>query len=265
MMPDVPLRYFADVITKMGCEPEGIVSILYAKAEPIRTNVKVRQDRHSLNHKANAQVCPTIIFKNPSYLKYFMDHFAQFVTGLYPQQLIGHSSGNFAREKTLAEYRDTPRTLEDFLRGKTAKRYLSNGKHGRHADLSAAVEISDQLTDYFQAASRLLLFAKDTMDGDNFVANFQILSDALGINEVSLSATTLSMSAVTMTSNRYDSPVQKRKATDLSGMSSQADLQKRTEAYAKERREAMEAFAKEKEEDAQALEMDYGNLYGKKN
>jgi hypothetical protein len=263
-MPDVPLRYLADILTTMGCEIEGIVSILYAKADTIRTNVKIRQDRNSLNHKANSQVCPTIIFKSPSYLKYFLDHFAFFVNGIFPQQLIGHSSGTFAREKTLALYKGTPRTLEDFLRGKTVKRYLSNCKNGRHATLNVPVELPDQLTDYFQAASNLLLLAKDTMDESAFSMNFQILSQALGVNEANISAATSSMSAVTMLDSRYQSP-NKRKASDQSGMSTQADLQKRTEAYAKERKEAIEAFAKEKEEATKDLETGYDTLFGKNN
>lgn len=105
-MPYIPLLgYLVDVLTKMGCDPEGIVSILYAKAEIIRTNnVKVRQDRHSLNHIAYSQACPTIIFKSPHYLKYFVENFAYFVRETFAQKLIGHSSGNLARERTLALY-----------------------------------------------------------------------------------------------------------------------------------------------------------------
>ena len=48
-------------------------------------------------------------------------------------------------------------------------------------------------------------------------------------------------------------------------MSTQAELQKRTEAYAKERKEAIEAFAKEREEATKDLETGYDTLFGKKN
>jgi hypothetical protein len=93
-MPKVPFRYLADIVTKMGCDmEEGIVSVLYAKAENIRTNSKVRLDRHSLNHKANSLVCPTIIFKNQHSLKYFLDHFAHFVRDLFPTNSSGTPKG----------------------------------------------------------------------------------------------------------------------------------------------------------------------------
>jgi hypothetical protein len=32
---NIPLRYLADMMDRMGCDPQGTVSILYAKAEPL--------------------------------------------------------------------------------------------------------------------------------------------------------------------------------------------------------------------------------------
>ncbi len=127
------------------------------------------------------------------------------------------------------------------------------------------MEPSNQLTDYFQAASNLLLVAKETIEDGSFSMNFQILSQVLGINEANLSVATMSVSALTTQDSRYQSPPNKRKARDQFGMSTQAELQKRTEAYAKERKVAIEAFSKEKEEATKDLETGYDHLYGKKN
>ncbi len=64
-----------------------------------------------------------------------------------------------------------------------------------------------------------------------------------------------------MIGRRSQSPY-KRKAMDQNGMSTQAELQKRTEADAKERRDATEAFAKEREEAGKGLENGYADQYG---
>lgn len=79
----VPLRYLADVLERMGCDPLGIVSVLYAKAEPLRSS-KHKQDRHALNQKANSMASPTFIFRSPRHLKYFLDHFSNFTLNLLP-------------------------------------------------------------------------------------------------------------------------------------------------------------------------------------
>jgi hypothetical protein len=86
---DVPLRYLADVATRLGCE--GLVSILYAKADPIRAS-RNRYDRHSMNQKANTLSSPTFIFRSPRHLKYFLDHFPQFIHDYLPTFMVGHSA-----------------------------------------------------------------------------------------------------------------------------------------------------------------------------
>jgi hypothetical protein len=155
-MPIIPQWYLADIVTKMGCDPEGIVFILYAKADIIRTNAKVRQDRHSLNHKANSQACPTIIFKCPSSLKYFLDHFDHFASFARSNNWR-HSPGNLSREQTIALYADTPKTPSVFLHENTAKCYLSDGKRGYHHSLNSKLETPTQNQDSFVAVTNLLL------------------------------------------------------------------------------------------------------------
>ncbi len=97
IMPIIPLRYLADIVTKKGCDPDGVISILYAKAEIIRTNEKVRQH---------------------------------------------------------------PQDSSIFLNAKTAKRYLSNGKHRYHHSLNSKLETPTQNQDYFVAATNLISYSK---------------------------------------------------------------------------------------------------------
>ncbi len=238
-MPKVPLRYIADIVTKMGCDMEGIVSILYAKAENIRTNSKVRQDRHSLNHKANSLVCPTIIFKSPSFLKYFLDHFAHFVRDLFPSQLIGHSHGTLSPEASLTSYKDAPRTVEAFLRGKSLARYLSNRKKGNHDSLNETKAILEEECDYFQAVTNLLLIAQQSIKPPQFKRSLLLMVQQFAIEDESdISSTTMNLNRVTLTTTRRSPSATKRKAQEQNLLNRQSEHQRKAEAYAKEREEA---------------------------
>jgi hypothetical protein len=77
-----------------------------------------------------------------------------------------------------------------------------------------------------------------------------------------MTAAISSMSAVSMTGLRYTSPQHKLKATDQSRSSSQAELQKRTEAHAKEQRNATDAFARERDEAGKGLKLDTQTFMG---
>jgi hypothetical protein len=90
---NVPLRYFIAMMDNMRCASEGTLSVLYAKAELIRTKAK-RKDRHSLNQKANSLTAPTFIFQSPQFLKYFLDHFSTFMHACLPPFVVGHSGAS---------------------------------------------------------------------------------------------------------------------------------------------------------------------------
>jgi hypothetical protein len=99
------------------------------------------------------------------------------------------------------------------------------------------------------------------MDKPTFAENFRTLAQILGTSDIDIDSTSISMSTISMIGRRSQSPY-KRKAMDQNGMSTQAELQKRTEADAKERRDATEAFAKEREEAGKGLENGYADQYG---
>jgi hypothetical protein len=240
-MPKVPLRYVADLVTKMGCDMEGIISILYAKAENIRSNSKIRQDRHSMNHKANSPVCPTIIFKSPSSLKYFLDHFAHFVRDLFPNQLIGHSHGILAPDRTLTLYQDAPRTVEAFLHGKSLSRYISNRKKGHHDSLNETKDTLELECDYFQGVTNLLLLAQKSLDPPIFKRSLLLMVQQFDVmDEPDISATAMHFDKVTLTTPRRSSSASKRKATEHEQtlQNRLSEYQRKAEAYAKEREEA---------------------------
>ncbi len=239
-MPHVSLRYMADIVSRMGCDVEGIVSILYAKAENIRSNSKVRQDRHTLNHKANSQVCPTIIFKSQSSLKYFLDHFAHFVREIFPSQLIGHCHGVLSPEKTLVLYTHEPRSIESFLRGKSLQRYLSNRKKGHHDTLNATKVTMDTECDYFQSVTNLLLIAQRSMDPPTFKKSFLLMvHQFVAMDDSEMSATAM-LDTVTLTGSSRSTSVSKRKSSEhgQNAQTRQAEYKRKAEAYAKEREEA---------------------------
>jgi hypothetical protein len=121
---NIPLRFLSDMMDRMGCDPQGTVSILYAKAESLRTS-KNRQDRQSLNQKAHSTVAPTVIFRSPTHLKYFLDHVTTFLQGKIPPFLLGHSE-EVPKGTTTAAYSDTGITIATFMKDKTFTRYQSN-------------------------------------------------------------------------------------------------------------------------------------------
>jgi hypothetical protein len=90
--PMMSLKYLCYLLYHMGLDSQGVVSILYAKPEALRTNSSSRPDRHALNQKANSNSAPTIIFHSPKYLN-FLDKFPGYVELHLPRVIIGHSGG----------------------------------------------------------------------------------------------------------------------------------------------------------------------------
>jgi hypothetical protein len=140
----------------MGCDPQGTVSILYAKAESLRVS-KNRQDRQSLNQKAHSTVAPTFIFQNPTYLKYFLDQVPTYLQGKIPPFLIGHSD-DVPTGNSTAKYNDTPITIGAFMKDKTFTRYLSNVKDEGFKTLQLSnLAHPTTKTDHFPPIDRLFV------------------------------------------------------------------------------------------------------------
>jgi len=176
MNNDLPLRYLAHLLVKMGCDPKGTVSILYAKAETLRTNAKSKQDRHSLNQKAHSLAAPTIIFASPQYLKYFLDHFQTFVSRVLPNCVVGHSSDPLPRGPTQESFEEDPLTLSAFGSDRSFERYLSNIHKDKHTDLVLLKEDSPaNRVDHFAAIDRLLARAKGELPDEEFDTGMQKL------------------------------------------------------------------------------------------
>jgi hypothetical protein len=159
---DLPLRYLIDILTRMGCE--GIVSVLYAKAEPLRASSKHKHkhkyDRQSLLQQAHTPVAPTVIFRAPRHLKYFLDHFPLFMHGLIPPIVMGHAAVALPTPPTIADYRAQPVSLKEFMTGKTLSHYLSNVPHERHKQLGPPSSAAVSKFDPFEAATGILVSAK---------------------------------------------------------------------------------------------------------
>ena len=134
--------------------------------------------------------------------------------------------------------------------------------HGHHHSLNSKLEAPTEYPDHFVAATNLLLAVQTTMDKSSFEEHFRLLAQTLGTNDMDIESASQSMSTISM--YRSFSPY-KRKATDYNGMSSQAEFRKRTEADAKQRRDATEAFANEREEAGKGLETGSEDLYGNGN
>jgi hypothetical protein len=167
---NLPLRYLADMMDRMGCEPTGTISILYAKAEPLRTG-KNRQDRQALNQKANSTEAPTFIFRNPTYLKYFLDHVRFFLQDKIPPFLIGHSI-ELPSGSTTASYSEDPITIAAFMKEKSFTRYLSNAQGDGHKTLEQPnTDQSQHKMDYIASAGKLLATAKKDMPLEQFTTS----------------------------------------------------------------------------------------------
>lgn len=123
-----------EIVEQMGCDPQGLLSVLNAKADPLQTSSKHKHDKHSMNQKVNRLASPTFIFRSPRHLKYFLDHFMQCMQGYLPPFVIGHSAVAIPAGATTANYKSAPITLRDFLAttGRTFHLYLSNIRDDCH-------------------------------------------------------------------------------------------------------------------------------------
>lgn len=113
---DIPMRYLAEIESWMGCD--GLVSILYAKVDPIRLS-RNRHDRYSMNQKANTLSAPTFIFRSPRHLKYFLDNFRHYMDGHLPTFMVRHSEVAPPVGTTKSQYKAEPVPLKTFLAGRT--------------------------------------------------------------------------------------------------------------------------------------------------
>lgn len=135
MNPDLSLRYLAHLVGTIGCDPKGTISILYAKAETLRVNSKLKPDKHSSNQKANPLSFPTIIFASTQHLKYFLDHFPNFMSSIYSTCVVGHSFDPLPRGPTVEAFPGNPTTLAAFESELSFERYLSNIQKTKHVGL----------------------------------------------------------------------------------------------------------------------------------
>jgi hypothetical protein len=152
--------------TGMGCD--GLISVLYAKADPIRVS-RHKYDRHSMNQKANTLASPTFIFRSPKCLKYFLDHFQHFMDGHLPPFIVGHAEVALPSGPTPAQYRAVPVPLKTFSAGRTFSLYLSNAPENRHKELIPP-KSSDAAPkfDHYEAISSILDSAKRDLSSDRF-------------------------------------------------------------------------------------------------
>jgi hypothetical protein len=214
---NVPLRFLSDVMDRMGCDKEGTASILYAKAEQLRTS-KHRQDRQLLNQKAHSNVAPTIIFHNSTHLKYFLDHVSTFLQDKIPPFLLGHSD-EIPKGTTTAAYADTPITIAAFMKDKTFNRYRSNAKgEGFKSLLPSTSATKSSKVDYMASLSRLLEEASKELPRDQFQEALKQLVRPYFSDSLSADIQDMQLS-----SSRHGSP--KRK---LSAMTTPRSLLRRT-------------------------------------
>lgn len=182
---NVPLRYLADVLDRMGCDPRGIVYVLYAKTETLRTS-KHRHDRHNLNQKANSMASPTFIFQGPRHLKYFLDHFSNFANSHLPSVLMGYSTEDLLRGPTREDFRAQSISVKDyFLKLKSLARYISNIPGDRNRELLVHKDATAPPNfDHFLAISRLLVAAQNEMSPKDFAAEISKLVDQFSSNDM---------------------------------------------------------------------------------
>jgi hypothetical protein len=169
----------------MGLTSEGVVSVLYAKADSLRMSSKHRQDRHTLNQKATSMASPTIIFQGPRHLKYFLDHFPTYAQGIEPY-MVGHSTENLPVGPTREDFRSEPISIKDFFGELSSlSRYNSNIPGDRHSELVGTKEDnSAPKFDHFTAVRRLLAAAKKDLPEDDFKAGVKMLVEQFYADDI---------------------------------------------------------------------------------
>jgi hypothetical protein len=226
----VPLRYLAEIATRMGCE--GLLSVLYAKADPIRAS-RNKHDRYSLNQKANTLPAPTFIFRSPRHLKYFLDHFPQFMHDYLPTFMVAHAAVALPAGSTEARYNDGPVHLKTFLAGKSFSLYLSNAPADRHKELAPSKLTADaKAFDYTGAISGLFDSAKRTLPVEQYTALLRVIADRHWPADVG--STLAGFQRIQVSSSRSSTP--KRKNDDSE--TSRLIHQRRITTAAKEQEEA---------------------------
>jgi hypothetical protein len=207
----VPLRYLAEIVTRMGCE--GLVSILYAKADPIRVS-RHRHDRHSMNQKANTLSAPTFIFRSPRHLKYFLDHFQQFMDGHLPTFMVGHAEVALPVGPTKSQFQGEPVPLKTYLAGRTFSLYLSNDPGDRHRELQPPKPLdAPSKFDHFEAISGLLASARRDLPPDQFNAGLKKLAERYWPSE-DLTSTLDGLQRIRFSPSRSTTPKRNRESPD---------------------------------------------------
>jgi hypothetical protein len=222
------------MVDRMGCEPEGTISVLYAKAESVRTNSKSRRDRHTLNQKAYSAASPTIIFKGPRYLKYFLDHFSAYMHDYLPPIVVGYSGDPLPQGPTSPSYRGTPSHMKDFLKDQSFRRYLSNLPDGKHLSLEEVATPSTAIPDYFATVESVLTTAQAHLAPDQFALGIdKLFSRFKPSKEVEVSTTMKSLSLAA--TSRDSSPSKRQRETMVTP---RITYQRKVEPLAKEQEEA---------------------------
>jgi hypothetical protein len=167
----------------MGCDQQGTVSVLYAKPATVRLNSKSKPDKFSMTHKANSSSSPTIIFKGPRYLKYFLDHASRFLQPIFPSLMVGHSGDDLPKGGTYERYQEEPPSVQDYMSGKKMSRYLSNGTTRFDDLVTNAVVVQPPEVDCFQAITHLLSVAHRQLDPMDFHNGFEKLVRKFGVHD----------------------------------------------------------------------------------
>jgi hypothetical protein len=122
-----------------------------------------------MHQKAHTPASPTVIFRSPRYLKYFLDHFPHFMNGHLPVIVLGHAEVPLPNSPTPANYKGAPVSLNTFMMDRTFSYYLSNVLNSRHSQLlvpkSEAVEPT---FDHFAAVTKILVSGQRELPHESF-------------------------------------------------------------------------------------------------
>jgi hypothetical protein len=195
--PTMSLKYLCYLLYQMGLDSQGVVSILYAKPQALRTNSSSRPDRHALNQKANSSSAPTIIFHSPKYLKIFLDQFPGYVELTLPHVIIGHSGGDFPRGPTPELLFKATFTQEEFMAEQQTRKYFSHKKGTRQERLEHYEEGPRPALepDYFGSIDALLMAANRALPRQTFTKGMEKLCKKHG-PDVANEIATMSLTTV---------------------------------------------------------------------
>jgi hypothetical protein len=237
----IPLRYIIYIMDQMGCDKDGIISVLQAKAAIVRPGTKSRSDRFAMQHKANSPSAPTIIFSAVSHLKYFLDHAARFLVDEFPSLMIGHSGNELPTGGTMERFTARPLTVKAFMQDKTFKRYPSNQTNERFAELVLPLDATTApAKDYFRLIDTMLRTAQYNMSTEDFTAGLQNVYRRYGTNtgkELNDAVSALRHTHIVRTQSPYKRQIGNISQAPPSGLDIRKPLSEDTDRLAKLRRQ----------------------------